>query len=179
MDRGVIMDFERVISERYSVRSFKQEHLPQIVIDKILEAGHKAPTGCNYQPQRILVLNTDESIANLKNCTKCHFNAPTAMLICHNKEESWTRKYDGALSSPIDAAIVATHMMLAAQNEGIGTCWVMHFDPAAMREVFNIPQNVEPTALLVMGYPSEDAKPLDLHFQSRPMEETVIYEKFK
>ncbi|MBE5767449.1 MAG: nitroreductase [Clostridiales bacterium] len=173
------MDFERVISERYSVRSFKQEHLPQIVIDKILEAGHKAPTGCNYQPQRILVLNTDESIANLKNCTKCHFNAPTAMLICHNKEESWTRKYDGALSSPIDAAIVATHMMLAAQNEGIGTCWVMHFDPAAMREVFNIPQNVEPTALLVMGYPSEDAKPLDLHFQSRPMEETVIYEKFK
>ena len=69
MDRGVIMDFERVISERYSVRSFKQEHLPQIVIDKILEAGHKAPTGCNYQPQRILVLNTDESIANLKNCT--------------------------------------------------------------------------------------------------------------
>jgi len=179
MDRGVIMDFERVISERYSVRSFKQEHLPQIVIDKILEAGHKAPTGCNYQPQRILVLNTDESIANLKNCTKCHFDAPTAMLICHNKEESWTRKYDGALSSPIDAAIVATHMMLAAQNEGIGTCWVMHFDPAAMREVFNIPQNVEPTALLVMGYPSEDAKPLDLHFQSRPMEETVIYEKFK
>ena len=179
MDRGVIMDFERVISERYSVRSFKQEHLPQIVIDKILEAGHKAPTGCNYQPQRILVLNTDESIANLKNCTKCHFNAPTAMLICHNKEESWTRKYDGALSSPIDAAIVATHMMLAAQNEGIGTCWVMHFDPAAMREVFNIPQNVDPTALLVMGYPSEDAKPLDLHFQSRPMEETVIYEKFK
>ncbi len=179
MDRGVIMDFERVISERYSVRSFKQEHLPQIVIDKILEAGHKAPTGCNYQPQRILVLNTDESIANLKNCTKCHFNAPTAMLICHNKEESWTRKYDGALSSPIDAAIVATHMMLAAQNEGIGTCWVMHFDPAAMREVFNIPQNVEPTALLVMGYPSEDAKPLELHFQSRPMEETVIYEKFK
>ena len=179
MDRGVIMDFERVISERYSVRSFKQEHLPQIVIDKILEAGHKAPTGCNYQPQRILVLNTDESIANLKNCTKCHFNAPTAMLICHNKEESWTRKYDGALSSPIDAAIVATHMMLVAQNEGIGTCWVMHFDPAAMREVFNIPQNVDPTALLVMGYPSEDAKPLDLHFQSRPMEETVIYEKFK
>ena len=101
------------------------------------------------------------------------------MLICHNKEESWTRKYDGALSSPIDAAIVATHMMLAAQNEGIGTCWVMHFDPTAMREVFNIPQNVDPTALLVMGYPSEDAKPLDLHFQSRPMEETVIYEKFK
>ena len=60
------MDFEKIIEERYSVRSFKQEHLPKEVIDKILEAGHKAPTGCNFQPQRILVLNTDESIEKLK-----------------------------------------------------------------------------------------------------------------
>ena len=114
------MDFEKLITERYSVRKFKPEHLPQEAIDKILEAGHKAPTGCNYQPQRILVLNTDESIAKLKNCTKCHFNAPTAMLVCHNRKESWIRKYDGALSSSVDAVIVTTHMMLACKNEGIG-----------------------------------------------------------
>ena len=106
------MNFEKIITERYSVRNFKPEHLPQTVIDKILEAGHKAPTGCNYQPQRILVLNSDDSIAKLKNCTKCHFNAPTAMLVCHNKYESWVRKYDGALSSPVDAVIVTTYMML-------------------------------------------------------------------
>ena len=172
------MNFEKIITERYSVRNFKPEHLPQMVIDKILEAGHKAPTGCNYQPQRILVLNTDESITKLKNCTKCHFNAPTAMLVCHNKDESWVRKYDGALSSPVDAVIVTTHMMLACQNEGIGTCWVMHFDPVALRKTFNIPDNVEPIALLVMGYPSDDAKPLDLHFKSRPMDEVVFYDSF-
>ena len=173
------MEFEQLITERYSVRNFKPEHLPQETIDKILEAGHKAPTGCNYQPQRILVLNTDESISKLKNCTKCHFNAPTAMLVCHNKDESWVRKYDGALSSPVDAVIVTTHMMLACQNEGIGTCWVMHFDPDAMRETFNIPDNLEPIALLVMGYPSDDAKPLDLHFKSRPIDETVFYDCFE
>ena len=173
------MNFEKIITERYSVRSFKPEHLPQETINKILEAGHKAPTGCNYQPQRILVLNTDDSIAKLKNCTKCHFNAPTAMLVCHNKDESWVRKYDGALSSPVDAVIVTTYMMFAAQNEGIGTCWVMHFDLVAMRGTFNIPDNVEPIALLVMGYPSDDAKPLDLHFESRPIDETVFYDGFK
>ena len=172
------MDFEKLIEERYSVRSFRPEHLPNDVIGKILKAGHKAPTGCNYQPQRILVLNTDETIEKLKSCTKCHFNAPTAMLVCHNKEESWVRKYDGALSSPVDAAIVTTHMMLAAQNEGVGCCWVMHFDPAAMRESFRIPDHVDPLALLVMGYPAADAKPLDLHFKARPMEETVFYETF-
>lgn len=172
------MGFQELITERYSVRNFKSEHLPQEVIDKILEAGHKAPTGCNYQPQRILVLNTDESVAKLKECTKCHFGAPTAMLVCHNKEESWVRKYDGALSSPVDAVIVATHIMLAAQNEGVGCCWVMHFDPTAMRDTYNIPEKIEPVALLVMGYPAEDAKPLDLHFKTRPIDEVVSYEKF-
>ena len=169
------MDFEKLISERYSVRNFKPEHLPKAVIDRILLAGHKAPTGCNFQPQRIYVFNTDESIAKLKTCTKCHFHAPSAMLICHNREESWTRVYDGALSSPVDAAIVTTYMMLAAQNEGVGSCWVMHFNPLAMREAFDIPENVEPIALLVMGYPADDAKPLDLHFKSRPMDETVRF----
>ena len=172
------MDFEKLITERYSVRSFKPEHLPQDIIDRILDAGHKAPTGCNYQPQRILVLNSDESAAKLRGCTKCHFDAPCAMLICHNTDESWHRKYDGALSSPVDAAIVTTHMMLAAHNCGIGSCWVMHFDPRAMRETYNIPANVEPYALLVMGYPAEDSKPLGLHYQSRPMSEIVYYDSF-
>lgn len=167
-----------MIKERYSVRNFKTEHLPDEVINKILEASHLAPTGCNYQPQRILVLNTDEAISKLRDCTKCHFGAPTAMLICHNKEESWVRKYDGALSSPVDGAIVTTHMMLAAHNEGVGCCWVMHFDPAAMRESFNIPENIEPLALLVMGYPAEDAKPIEMHFKTRPLDEVVFYDSF-
>jgi len=173
------MDFEELISERFSVRNFKPEHLSREIIDKILEAGHKAPTGCNYQPQRILVLNSDEAIAKLKNCTKCHFGAPTAMLVCHNKDESWKRKYDEALASPIDAVIVSTFMMLEAQNLGVGSCWVMHFDPFKMRETFAIPENVEPVALLVMGYPSDDAKPLNLHYQSRPINEVVYYDSFE
>ncbi len=172
------MEFEKLIADRYSVRSFKPEHLPKNVIDKILAAGHLAPTGCNFQPQRILVLNTDESLEKLKNCTKCHFNAPTAMLICHNKDESWRRKSNGELSSYVDAAIVTTHMMLAAHDLGVGNCWVMAFEPQAMRENFNIPENIDPVALLVMGYPADNATPLDMHYKFRPIEEVVFYEKF-
>ena len=172
------MEFTNLIEERYSVRSFKPGHLPREVLEKILRAGHLAPTGCNYQPQRILVLNTDESMEKLRSCTKCHFGAPTALLVCHNTAESWVRKYDGALSSPVDAVIVATHMMLAAHDAGVGCCWVMHFDPAAVREAFGIPAGIEPAALLVMGYPAEDARPLPLHFKTRPLEETVVYDHF-
>ena len=169
------MEFERLISERFSTRSFKGGHLPQETIGYILDAGHKAPTGCNYQPQRIIVINTDESIQRLRKCTRCHFGAPSAMLVCHNKEESWRRPYDDALSSPVDAVIVATHMMLAASNIGVGSCWVMHFDPFAVRREFGIPENVEPVALLVLGYPADDAKPLELHYKCRPLSEIVRY----
>ena len=120
------MEYEKLISERYSVRKFKPEHLSEECISRILNAAHKAPTGCNFQPQRILVLNTDEAIENLKKCTRCHFDAPTAMLVCYNEDESWKRPYDNALSAPVDAAIVATHIMLAVHNVGAGCCWVMY-----------------------------------------------------
>ncbi len=172
------MEFIKLITERYSVRKFKQEALEQHAIDLILQAAHLAPTGCNYQPQRILVLNTQESMEKLKSCTRCHFDAPTAILICYNQEETWKRPYDGALSSPVDAAIVTTHMMLRAHDIGVGSTWVMHFNPVAMRETFQIPQNYEPLALLVMGYPAEDAVPSEMHKAFRPMSEVVYYDHF-
>ena len=172
------MDFLKLAAERYSVRKFKPGHLPQETVDKLLKAAHLAPTGCNNQPQRILVLNTDESIKKLKNCTKCHFDAPTAMLVCYNKDESWIRPYDGAMSAPIDACIVTTHLMLEAHSIGVGSTWVMHFDPAAMRKGFNIPEDTEPVALLVMGYPADDSVPLSMHEQFRPLDEVVFYDKF-
>ena len=125
-----------------------------------------------------IILVDEEAMEKLKKCTKCHFNAPCAMLVCYNKDECWTRKYDGEQSGMVDASIVTTHMMLAAQNEGVGTCWVMHFDPAKMKEEFNIPDNYIPHALLVMGYPHEDSEPLDMHAKVRPLQEVVFYDKF-
>ena len=60
------MDFEKLITERYSVRKFENRHLEQEVVEKIIKAGHLAPTGCNFQPQRILVLNTDKSVDEIQ-----------------------------------------------------------------------------------------------------------------
>ena len=170
------MDFEQVIKSRCSVRKFESAHLEQEAVDKILNAGHLAPTGCNYQPQRILVLNTDESIEKLRGCTKCHFGAPCAFLVCYNRDETWRRPHDGAMSAPVDAVIVATHMVLEAQNIGVGSCIVMHFDPYKMRETFRIPENIEPSLLLVMGYPHKDAAPLELHSKFRSPGDVVFYD---
>ena len=172
------MDFEKVITERYSVRKFKNQHLDKSHIDRILNAAHVAPTGCNYQPQRILVLNTDQSINKLKSCTRCHFDAPCAFLVCYNIDESWTRPYDGAKSAPVDASIVTCHMMLEAKNLEIGSCWVMHFDPAKIRKEFNIPDNYIPHALLVMGYPHEESVPFEMHSKVRDINQVVYYDSF-
>lgn len=172
------MDFLKFAKDRYSVRKFESRHLEKDVLDKILECGHVAPTGCNFQPQRILVLNTDESMEKLKKCTKCHFDAPTAMIVCYNKDESWVRKYDGMMSAPVDAAIVMTHMMLMAHSLGVGTCIVMAFDPIKTREEFDIPENYDISTILVMGYPHPDDVPAHFHTEFRPKEEVIFYEEF-
>ena len=172
------MDFLDFSKSRYSVRKFEDRKLEPEVIEKILACGHVAPTGCNFQPQRILVLNTQESLDKLKKCTPCHFDAPLAMIVCYNKDDSWVRKYDGALSAPVDATIVATHMVLMAHSLGVGSCFVMAFDPDALRREFEIPENFEFSSILVMGYPHPDSKPLDMHEKVRPINEVVFFEKF-
>ena len=171
-------DFLKLAAARYSVRKFKPEPLPREVLDKILQAGHLAPTGCNYQPQRILVLTEKESLEKLKRCTRCHFDAPAAMLVCYNKDECWTRKFDGKNCGVSDACIVTTHLMLEAHSIGVGSTWVMYFDPEAVRRAFAVPENIEPVALLVMGYPAPDAAPHRLHGEFRPLEDVVYYESF-
>lgn len=169
-------DFLSLAAERYSVRSFKSEAIPEELMDRILQAGNLAPTGCNNQPQKIYVIQSAEAVSRLKKCTRCHFNAPAAILVCCDNKLSWKRsRYDGADCGPIDASIVATHMMLEAWEVGVGSCWVMYFDPDAVRREFSLPAEQEPVALLVMGYPAEDAKPLELHGQFRPLCEMVKY----
>lgn len=170
-----IVDFMKLAAERYSVRKFADRAVEQEVIDRILEAGHLAPTACNIQPQRIFVINSPEGISKVRKCTVCHFNAPMAMLICYDKKECWHREYDGKSSGDIDASIVTTHMMLEAYTLGVGTTWVMHFIPEAIMDEFAIPDNLEPVALLMMGYPAEDAKPYPGHAKFRPLEDLVSY----
>lgn len=172
------IDFLTLVKERYSVRSFKPQPVEQETLDLILKAGHAAPTACNLQPQRILVINSEGVIAKLQKCTKCHFHAPAALLVCYDKDQCWKRSYDGKSSGEIDAAIVTTHMMLEAASLGVGTTWVMHFIPDAMREEFQIPENLEPAALLVMGYPAADAKPYPGHGEFKPEGDIVSYNQF-
>lgn len=169
------MSFFELAKERYSVRKFKDTPIASDDIQKILEAGVVAPTACNLQPQQILVMNDANGLETLKKCTECHFNAPLAFVISYDKQKCWKRAYDGKLSGEVDASIVTTHMMLEATELGIGSTWVMYFVPEAVKTEFKLPSNLEPVAILVMGYPSEDIAPSAAHFKNKELSEMVTY----
>lgn len=169
------MDFLELAKKRYSVRSFLPDSIPNEMINKILQAGLLAPTACNKQPQEIIVVESAEGLEKLRKCTECHFNAPLAFIISYNKSLCWKRSFDGKSSGDIDASIVATHMMLEAADLGIGSTWVMYFIPEAVKTEFEFSNNAEPTAILVMGYPSANAVPSPQHSTYKEMCETVIF----
>lgn len=168
-------DFLTLAKERFSVRAFANRPVPSEVIGRILSAGQAAPTACNFQPQHVFVLHSEDALAKMRKCTKCHFDAPLGMLVCYDSRQSWKRKYDGQDSGWVDASIVTTHLMMEAWDQGVGSTWVMYFDPEAIKTEFALPENLIPAALLVMGYPAEDAQINPLHTQKKPLSETVTY----
>lgn len=172
------MEFIKLAEERYSVRKFSKKSVEKEKLELILRAGQLAPTACNNQPQRILVIESEEFLLKLKKCTPYHFNAPMAILVCYDDSVSWRRVYDNKDGGEIDASIVAAHMMLQVAQLGMGTTWVGHFDPVAMKKEFNLPENIIPVVLLPLGYPAEDATPSAQHYKRKPLEETVGFNSF-
>lgn len=172
------MDFLELAKKRYSVRKFSEKKVEKEKVDLILEAARLAPTACNFQPQRLLVIENEESLNKLKNCTPYHFDAPLAILICYDNKVSWKRKYDNCEGGEVDASIVTTQMMLEITNLGLGSTWVGSFEPEKIKSEFNLPENFIPVSLLPIGYESEDSEPNPNHEKRLEKEKTVFYNSF-
>lgn len=145
------MDFLKLAKKRYACRKYLPRQVEPEKLDLVLEAGRVAPTGANRQPQRLVVVQSKEGMERLARCTR-DFGAPTAVIVCADTSEAWTRKYDDKHISDIDATIVTDHMMLAAASLGLDTLWICMFKPEAVREEFALPANVEPVNILLVGY---------------------------
>ena len=173
------MNFLELAKQRCSVRSYKDQKVEQEKIQLILEAGRIAPTAGNRQPQRILVIESEEGLKKLEKACKPHGPA-MAFIICADKDVAWTRsKFDNFKSCEIDASIVTDHMMLQAQYLGLSTCWLIHFNPEAIVEEFNVPENLVPVNILVVGYAEGEVKSPDRHEADRmPLGDMVYHETF-
>lgn len=167
------MEFDKVIKERFSTRSFKSDLVSDELISKILEVNNYAPTAKNQQPQKIFVVKSDEGLKKIDEVSPCRYNAPVVFLVCSDKNISWA---NGDYSTyEMDATIVATHMILEATNIGLNSVWVEMFDKKKTKEIFNLEDNIEPICLIPIGYKEDGVAPSPMHTSKRNIDEIVKY----
>ena len=169
------MEFTDVVKERYSCKKFDGRPVKKEQLDAVLEAGRLAPTAKNLQEQRIYVIQSEEGLARIDRLTPCRYNAGTVLLVAYNKENVYTYPGEKRNSGIEDAAIVATHMILAAKNAGVESCWLNLFDPEEAAREFGLPDQEEVLMLLDLGYPAEGAGPMPNHGKRKDLAETVSY----
>jgi nitroreductase len=167
------MDVFEAITRRYSVRGYTDEPVADEDLQRVLEAGRRAPTAANRQPFRILVARTSgrtDALAQVYG-RQWFTQAPLVLGVVAVPDEAW-RRVDGRLYDDVDATIAMDHMILAATALGLGTCWIAAFDPEAARKVFDLPGEVDLIALTPLGHPAKAPAQTD----RKPLAELVRYD---
>ena len=158
--------FQVLARERYSCRKFKDVPLTDWQVGQILEAARVAPTAANKQPVHVWVVKSPEALKKLKNATSYIYGAPVVFMVGAKPDAAWVRKYDGKNGAEVDAAIVGTHIMLAASALGLGNVWVGSFDPAKIKADFPETADYEIVCLFPVGLPAAGASPKHSQRQS-------------
>lgn len=169
------MEFTEVVKNRYSCKKYDEKQISAEQLDAVLQAARLAPTAKNLQGQRIYVVQSAEGLAKIDELTPCRYGAPTVLVVAFDKNSVFVYPGEEANSGVEDASIVATHMMLAATNTGVDSCWLNFFDPAAVAKAFDLPENEQVLMLLDLGFAAEGFAPLPNHTSRKPLEETVKY----
>ena len=169
------MEFSEVVKKRYSCKKFDGRKVEKEKINEILEAGRLAPTAKNLQEQKIYVLESEEMLAKVDKLTPCRYGASTVIVVAFDKNNVFTYPGEKRDSGVEDATIVATHMILAAANAGVDSCWINYFNPDDAKKELALSDNEEVLMLLDLGYATADTKPLENHNSRKPLSETVKF----
>lgn len=165
-ERYYNMELYDAINSRRSIRKYKPIPVEQEKLERIWKSVQVAPSACNYQPWRFLVVKSDEMRARVEGALKIGrdgkgkmnmawaMNAPLIVIGLGNREKAWKR-FNGVSSCVIDVSIAMEHIVLAAANEGLGTCWICAFDQDAMHKALELEPDWEPVVLTPLGYPDE------------------------
>ena len=169
------MEFSELIAKRYSVRAYKPDPVEEEKLLRVLDAARLAPTACNRQPFQFIVIPTEGRTDELRRVYHRSWfsQAPLVICACSLLDVAWSRR-DGRNYGYVDTAIAMDHLILAATNLGLGTCWVAAFDVEAAREILHLPKNVEPVAFTPLGYPANmpEAK------ERKPLSDLVRYQRW-
>ena len=168
------MSFLELAKARYSCRKLTDKTIEPEKIERIIQAAIAAPTAKNLQRYTIWAIKSPEAFDKLKQATPYTFGSALAFVVGAKKDGAFDRPFDKKNFAEIDAAIVATHLMLAVQDEGLGTTWVGWFDAPKLQELFPQMQGYELIAVFPVGYPAEEAKPSNRHEDRRSIADVVV-----
>ena len=170
--------FQDLAERRRSVRAYKPDDVPDDLLQQVLEAGRLAPSACNKQPWRFIVVRSETGRRALgaAYAREWFWKAPVVIAVCILPGEARTRSFDGKNYAMVDGALAKDHLQLAAAELGLGTCWIGAFDPAAAREILNLPDGVEILGMTPLGFP--DAEPNPRVRSRRPLGESVLKERW-
>ena len=167
------MEFKEVVARRYSCKKYSDKKVEKEKLEAILEAGRLAPTAKNLQEQHVYVLQSEEALAKLDSVCPCRYGAPTVLVVAFDRNNVFVYPGEKRDSGVEDASIVATHMILAAANEGVDSCWINYFDPDKLSEALGLPENEEILMVMDLGYAAEGSGPLGNHNSRKDLSETV------
>jgi len=164
------MDFYDVIKQRRSVRSFRSTAVEEEKLQRILEAAQAAPSAANQQPVHFYVIQAPQLKGRMREVYNQQWfvDAPVIVCACARPAQAWQRR-DGKNYADVDLTIAMDHLILAATAEGLGTCWIGAFKPKVLREILDLPDDLEPVALTPVGYADRQPQATP----RRPLEDLV------
>ena len=166
------MEFLSIAKQRFSVRSYTSQHVEPEKLEKILEAARVAPTAANLQPIRLIVAQSEQSLAKIGKAANI-YGAPLAIIVCADHEKAWVRPFDKK-----HASILTDHMMLQATELGLGSVWVCYFNPDILCREFELPEHLEPINILAIGYSNAGTADTSRFDRQRiALSQLVTYEK--
>ena len=171
------MDIYELIENRQSIRNYKDKEVEEEKLDRILEAGRKAPSAKNIQPWKFIVTRKNDLKQKLvKACHDQKFmgEADIILTIAVNIDQAYKQQGEYMSSFAVDGSIAMDHMMLAATAEGLGTCWIGAFSEEEVKEVLGIPKNYRVVGLTPIGYIKEKSSSTS----RKSLEEIVVNEKW-
>ncbi|PKM82249.1 MAG: hypothetical protein CVU89_06290 [Firmicutes bacterium HGW-Firmicutes-14] len=172
--KGGIMDIFDVIQQRRSVRNYNEQKVSKQDINKLIEAAQWAPSACNKQAWRFIVLDDKDILKKIIDIGAATFLKKTqqAILVLYENQTDNLEYMDYIQS----ASAAIQNMMLKAHSMGIGTCWICHLPPKRyLRKLLKIPSNYDPIALISIGYPLKGSVPVSRKAESQDI---ICYNMF-
>ncbi len=166
-----------VIQKRRSVRKYKEDPIPEKDLMRVLEAARLAPSGKNFQPWKFIIVKDKVLKEKLAKASAGQFfmaEAPIIIVGCGFPDNCYAHMGRYMKSWSVDVTIALEHLILQAQEEGLGTCWIGSFEEEEVKAILNIPENVKVLALTPLGYPDEIPQ-----FRGRKsLDEIISYDRY-